>query len=623
MRIPHISRLQKLTLIEKLLFGFGVLFLVWSRFWLLASVPATLTHDETVYAIQSKSFVEQGTTLNQELSFFTLQPSHIMYAEWPAQVMALGFLFSDNPLFATHFSSAVMGLLFPFLVSILVYGIWKRSDVAKATWFVIVFSPLFWQMSRLSYDAFFSIFFYIAAGALFVQKRPALVLASLPFFAIGFFQYQGFKLLLTPWIGLLCMLMLVERTKKWQISAIITFFREHPYHLLVLGVSMGIMAYYGLILLPQQNVSTRLSSFIFSDDTYLEEIVNTERRLSLENPFMSLVSNKFTATFVFILQRLVGVFNLKTLLLLIEPNVSGFSVWTHGVFYWLELALSGIGMAWLLMTRKTRISGLLLLASILTFCLPALVNIGSEWYLLRSMFSYFLLLVAAGWGLAYLTRNRKVAFLVAIAYLLSILNFAYQYWYRYPVISLDWGNFDERVLARYLDLYQDNHPTTQILVYGVEPEFDYWSFLLYSNKFNKETADSIAEQSRRFTPFLSEAEYQIGNITFSSFCAPADPHAVVTTATLPHVVIIRKDHKRCSEQDPVKIAMEASAIRPAKTVLSVPAVLDSGQRIAIYGDELCQEYARTFVHLKDLDQTMLENKNTETLCSQWITNLDW
>ena len=94
-----------ISLREKCVFLLGVVFLLFSRFWLLESIPVTLPRDELVYAIQARSFVEQGTTLDPQPSFWSLAPVHQMYAEWPAHIMSLGFLVSDAPLFATHFIS--------------------------------------------------------------------------------------------------------------------------------------------------------------------------------------------------------------------------------------------------------------------------------------------------------------------------------------------------------------------------------------------------------------------------------------------------------------------------------------------------------------------------------------
>lgn len=610
---------------EKVLFIFLLLFLFWSRLFKLDQIPATLPHDEMVYAIQAQSFVLQGKTLDQEQGFFSLKPSHVMYAELPAQVMSLGFLFSQNSLLATHSASALMGLSLPFLMAFLVWCLWKRKDLSKATFVVFVLSPLFWQMSRLSYDAFYSLWFYIAAGVLFVRRDWRIVFLSLPLFALGFFQYQGFKLLLAPWMGFLLLLLLAREKFLWSWSDLSKKIKEFWPQLLILFLGLLLMLYYGLVMLPSQNVSSRLSSVIFSETEYLSKVVNDERRLSLSNPLSSLVSNKATAIGLFILQRLVGVFNPVTLLLLIEPNVSGFSVWTHGVFYWLEIILFFVGLAGLLVKKKLRLTGVLLLLGILTLCLPALINSGGEWYLLRSMFSYLVMTTLAAWGLLFLWQQKFLRLVLFGFYSLSVLNFTYQYFYRYPIISLDWGNFDERVLARYIRLYQEKYPDQKIIVYSTEPEYDFWSYLLYGRLLNSQTKDQIAETMRSYTPFIdSEAEYTFGNLTFSSFCAPHDLEILSKYRNEnedknQELLIIRQGHKTCPV-DEYNRPVDAKTLQHVPK-LSISAVLDSGERIRIYGDKLCSELSNTFIHVQSLDQLKLEKQDQNEFCSLWIKNL--
>lgn len=614
----------KLTLVEKIAFALLFLLLLWSRFFLLNRIPATMPHDEMVYAIQAKSFLLQGTTLDQSQSFWTLKPSHPMYAELPAQVMSLGFLLSNQPLLAVHFSAALMGVLLPFLMALLVWQIWQRLDLSKATWVVFVLSPLFWQMSRISYDPFYSLWFYVLGGVLLLSRRHYWQWLSLPVFFLGFFQYQGFKLLLLPWILFLLALYVAARMRKWSWVALWQEVKKLRWKWLVPIFSLALMLFYGLVLLPQSTAVSRLSSFIFADTELLSQIVNDERRLSLDNPFASVLSNKVTAIVLFMLNRLVGVFNLQTLLLLLEPNVSGFSVWTHGAFYWLEAALAFVGLAVLLVKQSTRLSGLILLAGILTLCLPALVNSGGEWYLLRSLFSYLLLTLAAAWGLLLLWRFKSWRWLLLGAYTLSVINFSYQYFYRYPIISLDWGNFDERILARYLTLTQEYNPEQKIVVYGPEPEYDFWSYLFYADQLNTDSANEIGAAMRAQPPFSSEGAYVLDNLTFSSFCAPSDIDLVAEYASpsaVAPLLIVRGNQKTCPVADrnyQSELWLQSRKMLPS---LSISAVLDSGERLAVYGDRLCTDYANTFIHVQSLNQLNIEEQGLEQFCSLWIKNL--
>jgi len=614
---------MKLSTAEKLIFIAVLLFLMWSRLWKLGQVPATLTHDEMVYAIQAKSFVVQGKSLDQKQSYYSIQPIHPMYAEWCAQIMRLGFHFGRNPLFSTHLVSALMGITLPFVLAAFVHGIWKREDVTKAVWILFVFSALFWQMSRLSYDVFYSIWFYMLAGSLFIQPKLKFVLLSIPFYILGFFQYQGFKLLLVPLIIFFLALKISAEIKKWKYSEIIQIIKNKRIHLLVVLLGLIGVALYGFILLPQQSASARLSDLIFNDLSYLTNVVNSERRLTLTNPLLNLLSNKFTAILFFMLEKLLGVFNLHTLFLTIEPNVSGFSVWTHGVFYWMDIVLFFIGVSALCISRKTRTSGLVLIGGILTLCLPTLINTGSDWYLLRSMYSYLLIIVVLGWGLALINSKKYVKYIFIAVYMLSILNFTYNYWYRYPIMSLDWSNFDERILAKYIHHTVTENPQKRIVVYSNEPEFDFWSYLLYEDLLSTNTKDAVAEQMQLYPAYTStNAEYDFEHISFKSACAPQSNEIKSRVASSDELIIVHTNHDSCPK--PSLEANHDEAIADAnQKVLSISAILDSGGKIDIYGDSLCAAYATTFVHVQKSQQLSIDTQSIDEFCSLWIKDLDW
>lgn len=609
---------------------FLVIFLLWSRFWALGTIPATLTHDEIVYAIQAKSLVLQGTTLDQVQGFFSLEPHHPMYAEWPARIMALGFLLSDQPLVATHLVSALMGVALPFIVGCLVWSLWKNRSVAVAAGSIVVFNPLLWQMSRLSYDAFYSLWFYLAAGALFVRPGWRNVLLSLPLFLIGFFQYQGFKLLLVPWVLFLLVMMVIPQWQKHSRKHWRRTVQALKYPALAVIVACCLTLFYATALLPKQSVESRLDSIIFFDNDTLSTIVNSERRLSLAGPFAALVSNKATAIITFVLHRVAGLFDPALLLLNSEPGKSGFSVWTHGVFYWLEWGLVIAGLTKLLHDRARRWQGIAWLAGVFILALPALINSGSEWYLLRGLLSYTLILILAAWGLSAVWRLGKAWRIALIAlYAVSIANFGYHYWYRYPVISLDWGNFDERLIARYIDLHQQHFPEIPLTVLSDEAYYVWWSYLVYSDAVTAESAEAVAQVSREYLPFVSERKdtYTLGNLTFTSQCAPREAELEHATLSQPAVWLIRTQHWNCGPDDD-KGHLTATTESSTNTGdlnttprLSFLAVLDSGERFHIFGNHLCSGETAPFVHVQNLRDLNIETQGRDEFCAHWVKNL--
>lgn len=577
---------------------FLIIFLFWSRFYQLDLLPASLTHDEAVYAVQAKSYALQGSSLTQTHRPWSLKPIHPMYAEWPATIMSLGFLVNDNSLQATHFSSALMGVLLPFLFGWLLWGIWKNKQLAIAGVVMATISPLLWQFSRLSYDTFYSVFFYLAGGAVYVNLKNKQCWWSLPLFIIGFFQYQGLKLLLTPWLVLLFLLKFPSLKKiKNQLLK--------PMGLIV-GATVILSLIYGLILLPSQKTDNRLGKTIFSGSENITQQVDTDRRLSLLSPWSKYATNKFTHSGWFMVDRFLGAFNPNLLFRYGEPNTSGFAVWTHGIFYLADAVLILLGVVALLSKKKTRWGGALILVSILIFSAPNLINIMSQWHLPRTFLAYVLLLVLTSWGSWLVWQDKFWRWIMCGVYLASTVYFSYQYFYRYPVTHLDAGTWDERIAATYAGLAQPK----EVWIYSDTPEMTFYNYLLYENLITKDSLDEIKN-----TVLLNQDQqnryYSLEDgITITNGCIDV---------TLDRTHVWKIGHSFCKTEDETLVSKQELA---RTNRLTIPAVLDSGEAYRIYGDTICQQYKLSpFVHLQHLQDLDLNHMNQQQFCQKWITDL--
>lgn len=602
----------RLSWLEWLILGFLIGFNLISRFWELDQLPAIIPHDEMVYAVQAKSYSLQAMDLTQTHRPWYLKPFDGMYAELPATLMSLGFVLFDQPLLAAHFTSALMGCTLPFLVAWLTYLIWQNKRVSLSVLIILTFNPTFWQMSRLGYDVWYSLWLYVLGGCLILQPKLVWKIMSFVIFFIGFFNYQGFKLLLLPWLVLLLALKITlyidEKNHKNKFSLVTLatkIFRKEKW--LLAGVTFGFLLtlFYGLVLAPKnQVVSTRLNNTIFSDFRSFEQAVNTNRRQTLQSRLTPLVYNKATEKLNFVLNRLLGVFDPHLLFMLVEPAVSGFSVWTHGLFYWLEGGLMIVGMLFIASQPKIRLSVMPIILGIGAMAMPALINTGSEWYLLRGMLSYLLLAILAGWGLALVTRYKWVRESILLIYILSVANFAFQYFYRYPIISLDWGNYYERVIARYVNLVRLQNPGTHIVVYVSQPDYYFWSFLLYSGEIRQDTAEQI-KVSSVMAKNVGNKEFNYQNIAFVSDC---------DSRVTADVIIGEASYKEC-------LAKKYGQNQTKSKVLSIPAALDSGEKLAIINDQLCGGYyLRSYVQPRFLSDLEVEKMGEKQFCETWVTN---
>jgi len=601
-------------------FGLVIVFLIWSRFFLLGTIPAIIPHDEMVYAIQAKSFTVQGTTLKQDFSSWQFTPFDHMYAELPASLMSIGFMVSRNPIFATHFLSALMGIVLPFALAWLTYGIWSQKKPAIAVFILAVFNPLLWQFSRLGYDAFYSLWFYVVGGALFLSKRRWLQLLGCLFFSIGFFNYQGFKLLLLPWVVILLGLQFSIKvgwsfSKSWMAETK-SWFAKHIFSWLIISLLTILVAFYGFVLLPSQpGVAGRLGDTIFSQSKLVSEGVNWERRLTLSSVLTPIFSNKPLQIFRFMISRLSEALDPTLLFLLVEPNVSGFSVWTHGIFYWVEGIFMLLGLIALVKHQKWRWSAIMLLVGVVICSLPTMINTGSDWHLLRTMLSYTLLLILAGWGAAWTFDQRWWRWPILFMYVFLIANFTHIYFNLYPIISLDWGNFEERVVSNYVQQLSSFKPDYKITVYAVQSDYYFWTHLLFADLLNPDTVDEVAEQMKNGIS-KDLTSLTIGNVTFTNTCQ-IDPEA--------DVIIAETDYYRCmfpSEEDVSNSGRPRVELKkPAQPVkeLKVVATLDSGEQSIIINDALCNDLTLSrFIRATSWRDLQVESLSREEFCQTWI-----
>lgn len=602
-----------------------VVFLIFSRLFLLNLVPATIPHDEMVYAIQAKSYVVQGTTLDQLHRPWMISPFDAMYAELPATIMMLGFLLSHHPLVGAHLSSALMGISLPFVLAWLFYGLWHRKDVAIGISLVAIFNPLLWQMSRLGYDTWYSLWFYLVGASLLVQSNKKLQWLSLLIFGLGFFNYQGFKLLLFPWVTLVFCLKFFAHPSLPKITnyrALVLLIKTWLPQICAVMFVLLMTLYYGLVLLPKQaGVNERLNKTIFSDTEKIAQLVDLERRQTFVSPLLNLYTNKATITLNFMLDRLANAFDLNLLFLQVEPAVSGFSVWVHGLFYWIEGLLIFIGIIWIFCQPKFRINGVLLLIGVVGLCLPTLINSGSEWHLLRTMLSYTLLVVFAGIGLSWVLKHRLILLVVLPLYAIAIGNFAYIYFFRYPVISLDWGNYHERLVARYVTLLTEHQPDLKISVHVGQPDYYYWSYLLYSNRLTTETKDQIA-QNTLLNANATVQTFKIDNVIFTSGCEVEQNIDVMIAETSFEYCkseLANFDHGKTGQAKTDMTTTEAE--QPSRSFNSIVAIMDSGQKLYILDDQLCQgKKLKSYVFPTTYTDINVEKLNADQFCLNWISD---
>lgn len=561
-------------------------FLLLSRLLYADVLPAALTHDELVYAAQAKAMAITGKTIDQQQYPWSLQPLHPMYAELPGVLMVPFFWLFDNPLLATRGLSLVFGMLFPLVLSWFFYEWFKSKKIAYISLILASVNPLLWQMSRLMYDAPFSVFFYLVGGVVFLKAKSKVgLVVSLFALLMGFFGYQGYKLLFLPWIALLVW-------KKSQGSVKNLNKPEQLFGVLCLGVFL----FYSFIMLPNQHVDNRFSNTIFASTDYLSSQVNEERRLSLNNPLIGVFSNKFTVATKFMVEKFVNAFNSNTIFWAGEPAQSKFAVWGHGWFYVTDLLLLVVGLISLGFHKRFFKPGLALLCFVVIATLPSLINAGNSWYLLRMFFPNVLLLGILSLGVGMIGKSRLLLGLFAGACCVSVVYFAYYYYFRYPILGQNTSYLSERIIIEYINRLRETDSVTPMYVHTVDVPVMLWSYLVYSDHYSKENASDFAAAA-------GSDHITINNVTFTTQCA--DPNAAGIT-------INESWRKPCE-------AFLPDEDKP----LSIPSVVDNGTYWDMYNDTLCEDFAsRPYVTVSSMSDFDLGQQSNEKFCNQWLVRFN-
>jgi hypothetical protein len=467
--------------------------------------------------------------------------------------------------------------------------------------FVAAFNPWVWQLSRMSFDPLPGIWLAFLAVAIITDKKFQFKWLAIPITFLSFFHYQGYKILIAPWMALWSYFAWAwQKTISKKLFLALTVF------------AFALLAFWYAILLPSQGASQRNQKTVFFDQTFKDQIVSnvmTDRRLSLDNQLQVVAHNKFQALGEYFVKRYVSNFNFETLFISGEPNLSPFSVWSHGFFYMIDLPLLFLGLFHLFAQKKWRKAAWIWGVLFLIMPLPRLLTTVNEWMIFRGSIGYMLMLFPIGMGLHALINQPRpwLKWLIIGVYGLFIARFSYDYFYRYPLYSTNGLYFEQRVLASYL---QRQPADTQMTVYTSEPAFLFYSYLNYSQLLTKSSLPAIREN-------LQQGKYAFENVVFTTECIPP-------AASLAGLVVAGRDRQHCQPTDLTETELQVVdlSLKPALS-LSISSPLDSGEIFWVYGDTLCSTAdLTTYVDINQLGELQVESLSDQRFCELWIKDLN-
>jgi 4-amino-4-deoxy-L-arabinose transferase-like glycosyltransferase len=456
--IIHIFLILIISLIPRLLF--------------LDRVPTGISNDELDLTLNSKSFFYSGRGISYSPSPITITQNYPK-AELQSIFFSpiVGIL--NLSLFNARLPYALLGALFALLIYLISKEVFDEK-VAFVTAIVTAINPWNIFFSRTAYDAPFTTFFLLLSLYLLLRLKRWNILWILIPLSIAFHGYTGMMIIFIPYVIIICSFgYFVIQKKKYLLQ-----------YLLVFSVCILLLIRY-LLFLPHLP-GGRISEISFPSSLNLAQIVDNERQLSIQNPFIFFYSNKLISYCQIILDKYIGAFS-PWLLFLHGDNKFLLTIYQHGLFYLSDIFFIIYGF--IMLFQKKRQIWILLCFLILISPIPtAFSNLGVT-FASRSYLLQVPLIIFLGYGLSNIfAYHKNVKYFIIVLYILEISNFFIIYILRNPIYNSESFNYSGRVLSRYVKLASSK---SNIYILSGEPKTAFKQYIFYSNIYNKQTYQKI------------------------------------------------------------------------------------------------------------------------------------
>ncbi len=573
------------------------------RLILLDRIPLAFSHDEMGYVINAKSIFLTGKGKAGNWQISSLSPVETYLAELPTVFMAPFFSLPFSNIVNVRLLFVLLSFSLPFFLAEICFSLTKSKNAARFALIIGLFNPWIWQNGRLTFDAIFSLWFYLLGIMLYLNDRYYLKITSLISFFLGFYCYQGFKLLLLP-IGLFLFIFNFfqkkvysqKLRKKWFVNLI--FF---------VGL-LSILAFYIFGQLPKQTASLqRIDNQLFlPDNPQIRSVVDHDRRLAISSSITPIFINKYFQFIKEICGKLMLIFGWRELFFEISASNTSFSVYDHGIFYLIDGLLIVFGLFVLIKDKKYKI--LFFLTSMLVIgTIPVLVT-DNIWLFFRAAFIIPFLIIFSGIGLNRIfIKSKKLFLFLSIIYFIFITNFAFNYFFRYPLYSAEGIFISPRILVSYLHRVSDDK---KIIVFENEPEFLFTSYVFYNDLFTKKNSNIIQQN-------YSNKQYIMGNVTIQK-CIPEN---FVMDEKNTYVFDVNVDYCKTNSIDDSSLDLDFELFNKEKQALYIKQIKDSGDNYVVYNDTICRNFEglKKYLHPQYFTDLNINLLNDENFCQIWMT----
>jgi len=577
---------NKKNFFKKYLLLFLILgFALFLRILWLDRIPPAISNDELDYVIDAKAIFLTGNDFSGfwRPYFLTPPPKQFPKAELPSLIVAplIGpFHFS---LMSARLPYAFLGIIFILVLFLIAKKFWGYKTALLVS-LIASINPWCFYFSRTAFDAPLAILFYFVAFSILLSTRGWKILFTFLFLFLAFFSYIGTKIIFLPFVFLVCFY-------SWYFVNKRKFTKQY---LILILLSFFLMGWF-LFSLKRGLVGNRANEILTPFHPLVLKTVDEERRLSVDSFLTPIFSNKLIVFFKIILERYFKSFSPELLFIHGEGRAT-FSVWHHGMFYYLDLLFLLLGFYFLFAKNKPIFFLFVFLIFISPF--PAIIsNVGGE-YVLRGGLLYPVLILIVGFGLtkflSYLNSNHlRVGAIVLFIFLyfLQLFNFLNIYFFRNPIYNSEGFGFSTRVLFRYINLAKSK--AKRVLLVTGDGSSSFKQNIFYSNLFDE-------KKLREARSLFNQNKFQWENVYFLSTC--------------PEKLDI-------NENDTV-IVLSFSDCLKENSWLSISQLSDGGEVYRIFNDSLCKNFIlnRYPPKIKFRD-FKLEDLSEKTFCQKFISDL--
>lgn len=431
------------------------------RLYQLGSVPYGVTNDEASYIYSAYSVWHTGRGIDGTflpLSFNTDSSNSPV----PIYISApfVGIL-GVSP-FSGRLPYAVSGIGSVILVYFIAKKLFQKEVLALSSMFVMAVSPWHIHMSRAAIDGVMALFFYLLGLYLFLRgKEKGNVLWSLIPFFLGFYSYHAMKFF---FIFFLPLLLIIYKGELLKQKKQLVFF--------VVGYVTIILSFF--LVGSVAHVTRQESTLLSFSDINVVKVVNFERNTTLAPQKVSaFFNNKFMTAGRIVRENFLEPFSPQFLFLYGDTNSSGatLGLFNRGGMYIIEVPLLLIGLY--AVAKKKKIT-FLLFGGLICAVLPSTFASGKT-FAIRDMLMIPFLSILVGAGIDAIrehlkTTTKKQIFILSlgIVYAFFIVNYLYQYYYRYPIYGAQAWMRDRREISALIQ--QKSHLYSHIFVASSEKD---------------------------------------------------------------------------------------------------------------------------------------------------------